>query len=236
MRVVCLHPSAQHTWPQLSVCLSILCLFWISSHPQLAPVRFCNNHDQEEARSIKEVREKAHSKWWASSFMIFFIHVMCFLQDRGEDLDWAREASSCHCGRYHPTLYQTPEAYWYLPTPQPHEGLCSLLDCPQCWKLAWWILLPLPANTRSSWQGSVARKLRAPRKGPARPWTGTALINSCSSGQRIQKPAQVHEGTQTHLTLEELLKYWQLALVTIWSTFLNKQDWTGTDGEIFMNS
>jgi hypothetical protein len=38
-----LHPSAQHTWPQLSVCMFILCPFCISSHPQLAPFRFSNN-------------------------------------------------------------------------------------------------------------------------------------------------------------------------------------------------
>jgi hypothetical protein len=33
--VVRLHPSAQHTWPQLYACSSIFCPFHISSHPQL---------------------------------------------------------------------------------------------------------------------------------------------------------------------------------------------------------
>jgi hypothetical protein len=32
---VCLHLSTQHIWPQLSACLSIVCPFCISSHPQL---------------------------------------------------------------------------------------------------------------------------------------------------------------------------------------------------------
>jgi hypothetical protein len=33
---VCLHPSTQHTWPQLSECLSsIICPFCISHHRQL---------------------------------------------------------------------------------------------------------------------------------------------------------------------------------------------------------
>jgi hypothetical protein len=39
-------------------CLSILCLFCITSHPQLASVRFSNNQDQEKAHSNKETREK----------------------------------------------------------------------------------------------------------------------------------------------------------------------------------
>jgi hypothetical protein len=43
MRDVCFHLSAQHTWLQLSVCLSILCPFCISCHHQLSPVGFGNN-------------------------------------------------------------------------------------------------------------------------------------------------------------------------------------------------
>jgi hypothetical protein len=57
MKVVRLHPSAQHNWPQLSVFLSILCPFCISSQPQLAPVRFSNNHKREKARSNKGARK-----------------------------------------------------------------------------------------------------------------------------------------------------------------------------------
>jgi hypothetical protein len=41
--VVHLHLSTQHTWPQLSVYLSILCPFCISCHSQLGPVRFSSN-------------------------------------------------------------------------------------------------------------------------------------------------------------------------------------------------
>jgi hypothetical protein len=33
--VVCLHPSTQHIWPQLYACLSVVCPFCISRHPQL---------------------------------------------------------------------------------------------------------------------------------------------------------------------------------------------------------
>jgi hypothetical protein len=44
---VCLHLSAQHTWPQLSVCpSSIVCPFCISSHPQIGAV------DQKLARKL----------------------------------------------------------------------------------------------------------------------------------------------------------------------------------------
>jgi hypothetical protein len=46
----CASPPLQptHLIP-LSVCLSILCLFWISSCPQLAPVRFSNNKEWEKS-------------------------------------------------------------------------------------------------------------------------------------------------------------------------------------------
>jgi hypothetical protein len=60
MRVVYLHPSAQHIWPQFSVCLS--CVF--SASPvttQLGPVRFGNNQEQEATRSNTGAREKACS-------------------------------------------------------------------------------------------------------------------------------------------------------------------------------
>jgi hypothetical protein len=62
MRVVLPHPSTQHTWPQLLVCLSILCHLCISSLSQLSPVRFSNNQEQEKTRSNKGAREKAHIK------------------------------------------------------------------------------------------------------------------------------------------------------------------------------
>jgi hypothetical protein len=48
MRVVRLQPSAQHTWHQLSVCLSI-CVF--SASPiaaQLVPVRFSSNRSEKK--------------------------------------------------------------------------------------------------------------------------------------------------------------------------------------------
>jgi hypothetical protein len=43
-------------------CLSILCLIWISSHPQLAPVRFSNIYAgaREKACSNKAGSEKQH--------------------------------------------------------------------------------------------------------------------------------------------------------------------------------
>jgi hypothetical protein len=44
--VVHLHLSTQHTWPQLSVCLS--CPFCISRHPQLGPVRFSSNRNKRK--------------------------------------------------------------------------------------------------------------------------------------------------------------------------------------------
>jgi hypothetical protein len=46
MRVVPLHLNIQNTWPQLSVCLSILCPFCISCH---RPVRFSNNQEREKS-------------------------------------------------------------------------------------------------------------------------------------------------------------------------------------------
>jgi hypothetical protein len=45
------HPT--HLTP-LSFCLSILCLFWISSHPQLASVRFSNNKGGRKFAPTKE--------------------------------------------------------------------------------------------------------------------------------------------------------------------------------------
>jgi hypothetical protein len=51
MEVMCLHLSAQYTWPQLSVCLSCV----LSASPitiQLAPVRFSSNQEREKAHSI----------------------------------------------------------------------------------------------------------------------------------------------------------------------------------------
>jgi hypothetical protein len=47
-----LHLSAQHTCPQLSVYLSIICPFCISCHLQLSPIRFSsNNQELEKAQS-----------------------------------------------------------------------------------------------------------------------------------------------------------------------------------------
>jgi hypothetical protein len=39
------HPT--HLTP-LSVCLSIVCLFWISTRPHLSPVRFSNSQEQDK--------------------------------------------------------------------------------------------------------------------------------------------------------------------------------------------
>jgi hypothetical protein len=39
---------------QLSVCLSILCLFWISSCPQLSPVRSSNNQGAREKTLLQQ--------------------------------------------------------------------------------------------------------------------------------------------------------------------------------------
>jgi hypothetical protein len=41
----------------LSVCLSILCLFWVSSLPQLSPVRSSNNQGMREKTSLQQGRE-----------------------------------------------------------------------------------------------------------------------------------------------------------------------------------
>jgi hypothetical protein len=53
----CVSPPRHPTYlAPLSVCLSILCLFCIST--QLGPVRFSNNQEQEKVHSNKGVRKK----------------------------------------------------------------------------------------------------------------------------------------------------------------------------------
>jgi hypothetical protein len=47
--VVHLHPSAQHTWPQLSACLYIVCPLCISGHPHLAQLGHENRSERKLA-------------------------------------------------------------------------------------------------------------------------------------------------------------------------------------------
>jgi hypothetical protein len=63
MRVMLLHPSAQHTWPQLSVCLS--CVLSASSiYAQLAPVRFNNNQEKDKDFSNFSPAYINYIKYW----------------------------------------------------------------------------------------------------------------------------------------------------------------------------
>jgi hypothetical protein len=56
MKVVRLQQSAQHTWPQISFCLSNI-FSKISSCPQLSPVRSSNNQGVREKTSLQQGRE-----------------------------------------------------------------------------------------------------------------------------------------------------------------------------------
>jgi hypothetical protein len=95
------HPTQLTT---LSVCLSTLCLLWISSHPQLSPIKFSNNQEQKKKFPLtKEGARKQQPLQGSICICVGHILSTCLWHTYMSHPHW----SPCNCSFVSELIYST---------------------------------------------------------------------------------------------------------------------------------